>query len=255
VRVGDKDGCQCAQSAYDGQSQVLVRPSKSIFAEAAEIGHIDGKRGEKPNDDVESRHGRVPRVHVAGCNLELPLDQRTATKRHVSVRTTIQSQCRGNEKVAYPLVTMTAHKNKARNVGGTMMPFTQNKTRSLEIGISARAVCMNQYRKTQSSPAAILALAEAGYLQLSYRLTVYASTWREMVGKVDETWPDRFDASLEEVAGLDCEDCRPHECDKCYKKSVLLLDKDVSSLPRMQMAGKDPYMPKTLRIMTGNGTA
>jgi hypothetical protein len=77
-----------------------------------------------------------------------------------------------------------------------------------------------------------------------------------MVGKVDEAWPDRFDASLEEVAGLDCEDCRPHECDEGYKESVLLLEeKHVKSSPLMQMAGKDPYMPKTLRMMTGKGTA
>jgi len=54
---------------------------------------------------------------------------------------------------------MTAHKKRAKNVGGTMTPFTQNKMRSFEIGMSARAVCMNQYRKTHSKPAAAQSLA------------------------------------------------------------------------------------------------
>jgi hypothetical protein len=49
---------------------------------------------------------------------------------------------------------MTAHKNKARNVGGTITPFTQNRMRSFEIGMSASPVCMNQYKNTQRRPAA-----------------------------------------------------------------------------------------------------
>jgi hypothetical protein len=54
----------------------------------------------------------------------------------------------------YPFVTITAHRNKARNVGGTITPFTQKRMRSFAIGINARFVWMNQYRKTQRRPAA-----------------------------------------------------------------------------------------------------
>lgn len=44
----------------------------------------------------------------------------------------------------YPLVTMTAQRNKAKKVGGTITPLTQKSIRNFEIGINASAVCMNQ---------------------------------------------------------------------------------------------------------------
>jgi hypothetical protein len=80
--------------------------------------------------------------------------------------------------------------------------------------------------------------------------------WRKVVREVDEGWPNSFDASLEEVASLHGKDGSPHQCDEgciwsaCAKGGFLRLD----YTPLMQMAGKDPYMPKTLLTTTGNGT-
>ena len=56
------------------------------------------------------------------------------------------------------MVTITAQRNRAKNVGGTMTPLTQNKIRSLEMGIRANPVWRNQYRKTQSRAAAVYTL-------------------------------------------------------------------------------------------------
>lgn len=68
--------------------------------------------------------------------------------------------------------------------------------RSFEMGMSASAVCMNQYKNTQKSPAATIESVKRGYPQGALLLTVYASVLREMIRKVDEAWPNRFDAAL-----------------------------------------------------------
>jgi hypothetical protein len=57
---------------------------------------------------------------------------------------------------------MTAQRKRAKNVGGTITPLTQNRMRSFEIGMSAKAVWMNQYRNTQSNPAAVHPLEITG---------------------------------------------------------------------------------------------
>jgi hypothetical protein len=54
----------------------------------------------------------------------------------------------------HPLVTITAQRNNAKNVGGTTMPLIQKRTRNFEIGIRASAVWRNQYKNKQSKPAA-----------------------------------------------------------------------------------------------------
>jgi hypothetical protein len=55
-----------------------------------------------------------------------------------------------------PCVTMTAHKNKARKVGGTITPLTQKRIRSFSMGISERKLWRNQYRKNESRPAEVM---------------------------------------------------------------------------------------------------
>jgi hypothetical protein len=52
-------------------------------------------------------------------------------------------------------------------------------------------------------------VSESG-LVLVISLTLYAGICRKVVRKMDKAWPYCFDASLEEVPGLDCEYCRPH---------------------------------------------
>jgi hypothetical protein len=58
------------------------------------------------------------------------------------------------QEITHPLVKMTAHRNRAKNVGGTTIPLIQKRMRSLEIGMRASAVWRNQYRNKQSKPAA-----------------------------------------------------------------------------------------------------
>lgn len=53
---------------------------------------------------------------------------------------------------------VTAQINKAKNVGGTMILLIQNRTRNLEIFMSASPVCRNQYKNRQSNPAADISL-------------------------------------------------------------------------------------------------
>jgi hypothetical protein len=109
---------------------------------------------------------------------------------------------------------MTAQRNKAKKVGGTTTLFIRNKMRSLEIGISANPVWINQYRITQSKPAATSRLvADRQSLRVT-KLTVNSSIPRQVVRKVDEARPDCFQASLEKVASLDRKYRRPHQCDK-----------------------------------------
>jgi hypothetical protein len=70
-----------------------------------------------------------------------------------------------------------------------------------------------------------------------------------------KAWPDCLDASLEEVASLDRQYSRPHKCNECWRSVNQALTQIETHVPLMQIAGNDPYMPNTLRIMTGKGTA
>lgn len=120
----------------------------------------------------------------------------------------------------HPLVTITAHRNKAKNVGGTTTPLTQNNMRSFEIGMRARPVCKNQYRKTQRRPAAIGMSTGIPRRQIICLLTIDACAFGEVIGKVYETWPDSLDTSLKEVTGLYSKDGGPHERDECCHRLV-----------------------------------
>ncbi|RYF42938.1 MAG: hypothetical protein EOO38_19255 [Cytophagaceae bacterium] len=114
-----------------------------VLAETSEIRHVDCHRAEQADYDVQTSERRVSRVHVVGFNLELASDKGAATANVISIGISCMQasaeHC-GAGIIAYPFVTMTAHKNKARNVGGTTTPFTLNSTRSFEIGMSERPV-------------------------------------------------------------------------------------------------------------------
>lgn len=51
-------------------------------------------------------------------------------------------------------------------------------------------------------------------------LTGNISTLRQVVGEVDEGWPDRFEAALEECSGLDSKDSSPHKCDESCDRQI-----------------------------------
>jgi len=77
--IGDEDRCECAQRSNDREGEELMVASELILGEPAEIGHVDGQRGEKPDDSVEAGEYGVGGVHVSGSNLHLSFDERTAT--------------------------------------------------------------------------------------------------------------------------------------------------------------------------------
>ena len=73
----DKDWCQCTQSTEEGEEDELTVSGILIFGESTEIRHVDGKRGEEADDDVESREGRPRRIHACG-EMDLAGDKRSA---------------------------------------------------------------------------------------------------------------------------------------------------------------------------------
>src|ERR1700709_2094768 len=79
-----------------------------------------------------------------------------------------------------------------------------------------------------------------------------------MVGEVDERRPNGFDTALEEGTSLDGKNSGPHHSNEsCCRWSVLRLVQITwpGYTPLMQIAGNEPYMPKTLRTATGKGIA
>jgi hypothetical protein len=51
---------------------------------------------------------------------------------------------------------MTAHRNRARKVGGTITPLIQKRIRSFSIGMRERKVWQNQYKKSDKRPAEVI---------------------------------------------------------------------------------------------------
>lgn len=102
-----------------------------------------------------------------------------------------------------------------------MTPFTQNKMRSFEIGMSASAVCMNQYRNTHRRPA-------------------------ESIPALSERWFGKL-MKLGQIASM-------HRWRKLPACTVRMAVHINATNALIHMAGKEPYMPKTLRMITGNGT-
>jgi hypothetical protein len=68
---------------------------------------------------------------------------------------------------------MTAHRNRAKNVGGTTIPLIQKRMRSLEIGMRASAVWRNQYRNKQSKPAAASLSVTRKYTEKNVTYSLY----------------------------------------------------------------------------------
>lgn len=121
-----------------------------------------------------------------------------------------------------PCVTIAAHRKRARNVGGTITAFNQNKIRSFSIGIRARLVWIIQYRKKVRRPADVIP-ALAG------------------------RWFGKF-ANCGQIAVMQL----PRKSPACKQRMAVHI---AATNARRQIAAYEPYMPKTDRIMTGNGTA
>jgi hypothetical protein len=124
---------QCAECTNDRERKELMRSFETVLGKAAKVWHVDSQTAEKANYDVEACQGAVRSVHVRRREFVLAFDERTTTWK-------CQHRPCNVSRQAYPLVTITAHRNKARKVGGTTTPLTQNNTLSFDIGIRARPV-------------------------------------------------------------------------------------------------------------------
>ena len=137
-------------------------------------------------------------------------------------------------------MTITAHKKSATKVGGTTIPLIKNNMRSFSMGMSDKALWINQYKKKERSPAEVMPVFSGRWFGKLMKDGQMASIqrWRKA-----PAWTVRIAVHIiatNAVVGQYCDTSR---------KSVVCLGYS----PLMQIAGNEPYMPKTLRTATGKG--